>query len=218
MKRISTISTLFCLAFLVSVWPNFVASQPGVDAREDHPESIESVEPRGPDGLAGPDRPHGPRRFLTDAQIDTAMQIIAQIQPELSERLEALRERDPASLRSTLERRFHRVRFLVQLKARDPAMFELRITDLKLERDTRFLAQQARQASQADEKDRYRDLVDQIEVKVAEHFDVRQAIREREIESLKQKLESLEERLDQRGDDRKDLIEERVKELTLEDW
>ncbi len=155
---------------------------------------------------------------LDDQDLDAAQSIIAQVYPELAERLAQLRADDPRQFKQTLERRFPRVRFLVELQKRDPAMFELRMADIRLDRQTDLLAQQLRDAREADDKVRYKELRDQIEAKVAEHFDIRQAIRAMEIEHLKLKLEELEERLDERDDDRKDLIEQRVEELAGRDW
>jgi len=155
---------------------------------------------------------------MSDQDLDAAHAIVARLYPELAERLNVLRDEDPRQFKQTLERRFPRVRFLVDLEKRDPAMFELRMTDISLDRQTEALALQLREARDADDKDRYEDLREAIKAKVAEHFDVRQQIREMEIEKLKQKLEELEERLDDRDDDRKDLIEQRVNELAGPDW
>lgn len=155
---------------------------------------------------------------MTDQDLDAAQAIVARLYPELAERFDALRREDPRQFKQTLERRFPRVRFLVELQDRDPAMFELRMADIRLDRQTDALAYELREARNADDKDRYEDLRDAIEAKVTEHFDVRQQIRAMEIEMLKQKLEDLEERLDDRDDDRKDLIEQRVNELAGLDW
>ncbi|MEO1237836.1 MAG: hypothetical protein AAFX76_13700, partial [Planctomycetota bacterium] len=141
-------------------------------------------EPRFEEPRSDPDREHRRGRALTDEQVDAALEIVGRLYPELSERLETLREEDPRKLRQTLQRRFPRVRFLVNLQDRDPAMFELRISDLTLERQTRELAERLRAARDGDDRDAVRTLRDEIEAKVAEHFDVRQSIRQREIELL----------------------------------
>lgn len=186
-----------------------------------------------PEGAGGPpllgeeeldDRDPGSRERrgggfrMSEADLDAAYDIVVRLYPELAERLDTLRSEDPRQFKQTLERRFPRVRFLVQLQERDPAMFELRMTDISLDRQTDALAKQLREARAEDDKDGYKALRDEIETKVAEHFDVRQQIRAMEIEILKAKLEELEESLDDRDDDRKDLIELRVNELAGSDW
>ncbi|MEM9915205.1 MAG: hypothetical protein AAF911_09595 [Planctomycetota bacterium] len=155
---------------------------------------------------------------MSDEEVDAAYRIVVQLYPDLAERLDALRDEDPRRFKQTLERRFPRVRFLVQLQQRDPEMFDLRMADISLDQQTDALAKQLRDARAADDEDRYDELRDQIEAKVTEHFDVRQQIRAREIEMLKARLEELEQDLDDRDDDRKDLIEVRVNELAGSDW
>ncbi|MEM1447195.1 MAG: hypothetical protein AAGF84_14135 [Planctomycetota bacterium] len=155
---------------------------------------------------------------MSDEDLDAAYNIVVRLYPDLAERLDALRDEDPRRFKQTLERRFPRVRFLVQLQQRDPEMFDLRMADISLDQQTDALAKQLRDARAADDEDRYDELRDQIEAKVTQHFDVRQQIRAREIEMLKARLEELEQDLDDRDDDRKDLIELRVNELAGSDW
>lgn len=217
MKTPFWIATL-ALLFLLGGATLQLQAQP--HERPDHGNDALGEHPDGPplfdEGDAGPRDGRGYR--MNDQEIETAYDIVVQLYPELAERLEAQREQDPRQLRNTLERQFPRVRFLVRLQERDPEMFDLRMADIKLDRQTQALASQLRQARENDDDTREDELVDMIETKVAEHFDVRQQIRASEIEKLKQKLEELEERLDDRDDDRKDLIEQRVEELIGSDW
>lgn len=155
---------------------------------------------------------------MNDDEIEAAYDIVVQLYPEVADRLEAQRDENPRELRNTLERKFPRVRFLVMLREHDPPMYELRMADIKLDRQTDALAAELREAREADDNGREDELMDRIELTVAEHFDVRQKIRTLEIEKLRQKLEELEQRLDDRDDDRKDLIEQRVQELVGPDW
>ncbi|MEM1109206.1 MAG: hypothetical protein AAGH99_11020 [Planctomycetota bacterium] len=195
-------------------------AQPGSDERMGPPPHGEagppSMEGEGKEAR-GRDRERRGRR-LSGEDLDAAYDIVVRLNPQLAEELQTLREEDPPGFQRALEQRFSRVRFLVELEKRDPAMFELRMSDISLGRQTTLLAKQVREARKADDKDKYEDLRDEIEAKVTEHFDVRQKIREMEIENLKRKLEELEETLDDRDDDRKDLIEQRVIELTGPDW
>jgi hypothetical protein len=160
----------------------------------------------------------GPPRAMDDEELAVARQVIAELYPEVGPRLDQLAEEDPGELRRTLQRRFPRVRFLMELRERDPQMYELRLADIRLGRATAALAQQLREARAADDKPRHRALMDELEEQVAEHFDVRQTIRELEIEKLRQRLAELEEQLEERDDERDDLIEQRVGELAGPDW
>ena len=180
-----------------------------------------SEDGEGPMLIEDGDRDRGDRRGgwrMSDEDLEAAYRSVVQLYPDLAERRDALRDEDPRRFKQTLERRFPRVRFLVQLQQRDPEMFDLRMADISLDQQTDTLARQLRDARAADDEDRYDELRDQIEAKVTQHFDVRQQIRAREIEMLKAKLEELEQDLDDRDDDRKDLIEIRVNELAGSDW
>jgi len=190
--------------------------------RQEHSEG-ELREPRddGEIGLLvmqdGSGRPgfHG---RMSEDEVESALDVVVALYPELADRLNQLKEDDPERLRQTLERRFPRVRFLLVLKQRDPAMYELRLDDIALERQTKALGKKIRQARADDDKDAYKKYREQLEELAAKHFDIRQAIRESEIEMLKGKIEDLEKRLDDRADDRKDLIEQRVEQVAGNDW
>lgn len=158
------------------------------------------------------------RSRMSDEQIESARQIVQRLYPEMTEQLEQLHAEDPAELRRTIERRFPRVRYLVKLQEKDPEMFELRMADITLGRQIETLAEQVRQAHLDDDKDAYKARREQLEDKVADHFDARQAIRELEIQMLERRVEELKDRLDEHDDDRDDLIERRVEELTGPEW
>lgn len=160
----------------------------------------------------------GPPRSMSEPQLETARVIVDQLYPDVGDRLTQLRNEDPERYRRTLEHRFPRLRYLVELSERDPEMFELRMGDLQLGRISLDLAERVRAARAADDRDAEHRLRSELEHTVARHFDVRQAIREREIENLKQRLEAMEDRWEDRDDDRDDLIEQRVSELAGPDW
>ncbi len=96
------------------------------------------------------------------------------------------------------------------MQKKDPEMFALVKQDMELERQTRELAMQYRQASK-DERDK---LKPQIEEVVGKHFDVRQQRRTLELKRMEQQLQQLRETIDRRGKARKEIVEKRVSELT----
>ena len=89
-------------------------------------------------------------------------------------------------------------------------MFALVKKDMELERQTRELAMQYRQAS-TDEREKIKP---QIEEVVGKHFDVRQQRRALELKRLEQQLQQLRETIDRRSKARKEIVERRVSELT----
>lgn len=187
------------------------------DAPGDRPRSG-GDELREPREDADDDRkPHrwGP---MSDEDVSSALEVVNELYPDLSERMLALQKEDPEKLRSTLEKRFPRVRFMVMLKGKDPEMYGLRVADIQLNREIDRLEQRLKQARDEDDRKAYKDFRKELEDVLAKHFDVRQDIRQREVAYLKDRVEKLEEELDQRDDDRKDLIEQRLKELAGEGW
>ncbi|MEM6459329.1 MAG: hypothetical protein AAF710_08070 [Planctomycetota bacterium] len=160
-------------------------------------------------------RDRGPRdRRWTDAEAEAAREVIATLYPELAERLDKLRDEDPRAYRDALERRFPRVRFLVRLRERDPEMYALRVEDITLARRVESLGK-AYRAAEADGDDmKSLAIKDDLEDAAAAHFDVRQTIRRIEIDRLRARLEAMEQQLEEQDDDRDDLIERRVDELT----
>ena len=165
------------------------------------------------DGDGPPRRRGGRADAMTEAEAIQAFPIIELLQPDLADELRELGERDPRQLRETMQRRFPGVRYLIDLQERDPETYQLRIRDIQLNRETRDLAKSVQAALAADREDEADDLTETLEERVTEHFEVRQALRERELDVLRERIERMQEELEDRADERDDLIEERVEEL-----
>ena len=178
---------------------------------------FEVSDPRDGDGHDGSHyRRGGYSQTFTEDEARQAFPIIELLQPDLADELRELGERDPRHLREVIQRRFPGVRYLIDLKERDPEMYRLRIRDIQLNRETRDLARAVQAAQAADREDEADDLIETLEERVTEHFDVRQALRERELDVLRERIERMQEELEDRADERDDLIEERVEGLVGE--
>ena len=180
------------------------------EAATDGGDSADQADAEEEAPLAEPGSEDRRRWRMDDQEIAAARQIVARLYPDLSERLEQLFEDDPDEARRTLERRFRSVRFLVHLQKHDPEMFELRMRDVILDRRAQELAAKAAEADQPDQQGLLRQRLHEA---LATHFDVRQKIRQREIDWLHRKVESLEDEIADEADRREALIEERVAEL-----
>jgi hypothetical protein len=95
------------------------------------------------------------------------------------------------------------------LEKNDPEMYKLVKADMDLERQTRQLAVQYRQAS----SDQRAKLKEKIKDLVGKHFDVRQQRRALELKRLEAELQRLRESMDRRLKAREKLVEERVADL-----
>lgn len=116
-----------------------------------------------------------------------------------------------------VRRLFPQIARLVRLKEIDPGMYELRVQDIRLERDTERIVNETRRiradATVEDADDRIEDLHDELEDKVEAHFELRQEIRAAELERMRARIEQLENDLDRRKDDKDALIAQRLAEL-----
>jgi len=153
---------------------------------------------------------------LSDEDAEEALSIIAELKPEAAERLRALRAEDPRRFAGELRGRFPRLGYLLRLKQADPAMYELRVSDMKLAGQSMRLAQAWRTADAAGEADKADDLREQLAAVAADHFAVRQEIRAAELRKLEERLEALRDELEQRQADRDTIIEDHIERLLRE--
>ncbi|WP_428388330.1 hypothetical protein [Mucisphaera sp.] len=157
--------------------------------------------------------------------LDAAIDMVREIDPELVPRLELFAERDPMRAMRLMSERFPRLRPMLELREQDPEMFSLRIRDHRLNVTTRRIAFRIRQAEQTEQG---QDVIDGLEADlrdhVIEHFEVRQLIRERELAALEAEIQRLNEELDalrveidERAQDQTEIIDQRVDELLERD-
>ncbi|BAM04643.1 hypothetical protein [Phycisphaera mikurensis] len=116
---------------------------------------------------------------------------------------------------------FPQIARLTRLKQVDPALYDLRVRDIRFERDTERIVAEGRRLrgdpTIEDADDRLEDLHDELEEKVEAHFELRQEIRAAELERLEKRLEQLEEDLKRRQDDKDALIAQRLAKLRGDD-
>lgn len=91
----------------------------------------------------------------------------------------------------------------------DPEMFKLLQSDVALERKSRELAMQCRQAPE----DQRAAIKQKLEAAVAEHFQARQQRRSLELKRLEEELKRLRESIDKRNASEKEIVGRRVSEL-----
>lgn len=162
------------------------------------------------------DRPHGwwGRGKPMDAeQAREALEVLRRIDPEKAQRLEQAIEENPERVGEVLQENFPMLGRFMAMRRYDPQGFDLRVKDLALSRKSHDAADRMREALQAKDDAVAALELAQLQALVAEHFDVRQELREYELMKLKQRIEELGEQLKQRTADRESLIDERVHEL-----
>ena len=168
----------------------------------------------------GPHRYRHGRRPLSEEQLDEALTLLEKLHPELAEKLKARQakqsELDPEDrdhVGAIIQRHFPRLRHLLQLKDTDPAMYELRVEDVRLTLQSRRLAQQYSEALRQEDEQRAEQRFDELQALLEAHFEIRQRLRQLELQRLEQRIAALREQIEAREDDRDEVIEQRLHEL-----
>ena len=166
-----------------------------------------------PDGREGPDgmgREPGRERPppLTDDQLGQIREIIDEHIPTLSERLEAVKDKDPEAAQRFLSRIAPRFRDILDLRERAPELVEVRIDELRTgmaivaaARDLRRLHGEDSESDEVESKKR------EIHQLLERQFDLRQQLERDRIERQLEDLSAARERLDEQARDRDRLIE-----------
>ncbi len=163
---------------------------------------------RGPGGKDNFDAPE-----LTPEQASQVIESVREHFPLLADRLSESLKDNPDAVRNLL-REYPKLAELIRLKKSDPKMFDLRSQDLRLEKQSRELVQQYRQAQKTNDKPKADALKNDLKRVIGEHFTLRQNIRELELERLELKLSQLKAQLETRKNSRDALVQTRLSELT----
>jgi hypothetical protein len=186
-----------------------------LEGPEDHDAQVDHPASRGPDA-ASPWRRDG--RAWTDRigpeQIDAALDVLDEVDPDLAERVRRYREQEPEAVMTRLRPHLPTLMRLNYLKRSDPEHYALRVADARLERRTLDLSRQYQEAAQRGEDAAGAELRQHLREAVAEHFQVRQQLREKMLADLRQRVERLEQQIQQRQEARESLIDKRLAELT----
>jgi hypothetical protein len=171
---------------------------------------------------AGPHEGEGPwrrdgrswaERFGPE-QIDAALEVLDEVDPELAARVRQYREQEPEAVLMRLRPHLPGLMRLVYLKRSDPEHYALRLADTRLERQALDLSRQHHEAAQRGDATAGAELRETLRQVVAEHFDVRQQLREKIVADLRQRVEQMQQRIEERQAARPELIEQRLGELT----
>ncbi len=146
-------------------------------------------------------------------QIAERIEVLRDIHPETAERLEQhINQRggnvNPDRLRIVMGERFQRIERLVHLKRDDPDAYKLAVSDMRLDRKTREIADAIRRRG-GDNDARSGELRGAI----TEHFDVRQRKYEHELQRLEKRIAELRRQLETRREHRESLEQSRYDEL-----
>jgi len=168
---------------------------------------------KGPDGAtAGPGgRANEPMVAFSTSQIEEALQLLQDIDPDLATKISELRGKNPERVAAVLFQHIPRLAPLVALKKNDPELFKLKIEDMKLDRETHEAVKLLKASK---DEARTKELRAKILDGVTRQFYVRQEIREHELATLEKRVGELRDQIEARKDAQKKLIQDRITQLT----
>ena len=143
--------------------------------------------------------------------INRVMQFFKDTQPDLYEKAQTLRETDPANFDNLVRGAVRTVDRLEKLREKNPELFQLNMSDLKLKYESKRLAYQLKEPGLS-AADREHATAEANKV-VAQHFEVRQKLRQAQIDELKNQLNQLEARLQSDEKVKDTLIQKHIQKL-----
>ena len=147
---------------------------------------------------------------LTPEQEEEVLKYIQQAYPDRAERLIRWKDLRPEAYKNALSRAFREMRFMEELKERNPERYARVSEEKLLESQSRELAQKYRQSDDDAEKEQLRKEMEDLLYKL---FDYRQANRQDEIDRLEKRLAELKEATQERLENKTEIVERRLREL-----
>jgi hypothetical protein len=148
--------------------------------------------------------------LMSEEQIQQVHDYIKKLDPEWLEELEKLQVEHPWQYDIKLKKAFADLKHLMAIKEIDTQRYEQLWRIRELEAESRSLGRDYRDASGAAKAETLKELRTVVE----ELFDLREKERQREIEKLEERLQSLKSTLDTRKKNKDKIVSHRVDELT----
>ncbi len=150
---------------------------------------------------------------MSEEDAREAIEILRRIDPEKAERLDKAVAERPEQVARVLHEQFPNMGRFMAWRRYDPEGFDLRVDDMALSRETHECVKRLHEAldDENDEAATFEQL--KLEDLVAQHFEVRQKIREHELAKLRDRIEQLEAQLKERAANRDEYITQRVDDL-----
>ena len=150
-----------------------------------------------------------------DAPIDTArmMALLKEAAPEFAARVESLRAANPEAGERMLNRMAPRLRDALQVRAKDPELFELRVTEIKSGIEMLEAARAFRAAADGTDATATATARAALDLAAERQFDARVATQEREMHSLEARVEEIRGQLARKKSERDAMVSEFVERM-----
>ena len=154
---------------------------------------------------------------IQEEEMPEALAVLHDYRPELVKRFQDWAERHPENARKMLSRSVPMMTRLIRMRRDDPAGYRLAIEDLRAYRFTVALSKLLKEAQKDKDQARIDDLTEKLRTLLTHHFEVRQKIREREIQKLQDRIDQLRTQMDRRVEKREQILNLRFKQLSEDD-
>ena len=148
--------------------------------------------------------------FLTPEQEAEVLDYLKEMRPEQADELLKWKDRRPEQYRRALSRAFREMRYVQDMKERDPELYKIVSQEKQFDSQSQTLARQYRNTDDENEKKRIEDEVKKLLDKI---FDLRQMNYEAEIERLEKRLAEAKENNAERLANKSEIVQRRLEEL-----
>ncbi len=152
-----------------------------------------------------------PRRPAAD-DVAAMLDVLREMEPGLAKDIDKWRKDSPERVAEMINRRFPRLRHMVELRRNDRDLYDLKIEDVRLSQKSLELVRSYRAASLAKDP-KAGQIRDELRQSVATQFDVRQKIRQRELQRFEQRIAQMRKELDDRSAARERILEGELKKM-----
>lgn len=143
-------------------------------------------------GEGGRWRADGP---MPQEMMDRVIAVARDVSPDLARQLEERRSQAPEAMTQAMRQNARRLMALAVVKERNPALYAVRVEDLRLQLELRDLGEAFRAATAAGDTDRAAALAAQIAAKARAQVDVDLKARAQELLALDEQMKSMREEL-----------------------
>lgn len=150
---------------------------------------------------------------LTDDRVREMLAVIADLDAPLHRRLVQAWEQNPDRVREHLRAEGRVWAFAVEMKKRDPQRYALNVQERHLGRQVGELVAKLRELKREDRPDEAQTVRAELRELVASQYDVRQQMRERDLQALEERLNLLREQVRDRAQRKEAIIDEYVEDL-----
>lgn len=179
--------------------------------------------PGSMDGRRGERRGHGdrqgqndPQRPLTAEDRQAIRDFLSATSPALSSKLIELEKQDPAEAERKFAEAMPRLRFILEQRARDPEMYNLRLNDIKLGRESleaaRAVAESESKGVDPNSRD-HQKKVEALRLALERQYDHRTRILELEAAKSKDRVDKSDREIAKRPERREEIVTKNLREM-----